>query len=231
MISNTSIPRESGVVIRRFMSDELGLSGMTLSVYALLYSFTKEHGNFYGSREYIAYRLCCSLSSVERALKELKNKGLLYKTRGEQGKLCYAVTETPSTEAKTSDTPQKTCQKAQKRDLQSDGEKPSNCGEKNVKMTYNEKEMKKNTTTSTVYKGGDEAENSLPHHPTFRRFGAMGLVVMTGEQHARLCDVLGDEIAENYIYQLEAYLSANPTGYLKNHYKTILKWAKDDSSC
>jgi len=99
-------------------------------------------------------------------------------------------------------------------------------------LSPKEKEKRNNiTTTSTVYKDGDEAENSLPHHPTFRRFGAMGLVVMTGEQHARLCDVLGDDIAENYIYQLEAYLSANPTGYLKNHYKTILKWAKDDSSC
>lgn len=231
MISNTSIPRESGVVIRRFMSDELGLSGMTLSVYALLYSFTKEHGNFYGSREYIAYRLCCSLSSVERALKELKNKGLLYKTRGENGKLCYAVTEAPRAKEKTAEKLPKPCLKAEKDDLQSDGEKPSNCGEKTVKMTYNDKEMKKNTTTSTVYKDGDEADNSLPSPLAFRRFGASGLVVMTGEQHARLCDVLGDDIAENYIYQLESYLSANPCVYLKNHYKTILKWAKDDSTC
>ena len=98
-------------------------------------------------------------------------------------------------------------------------------------MSPKEKEKRNNTTTSsTTHTRSDESFEFLKNTPPLRLFGARGLVIMTGEQHAKLCDLLGDEITENYVCQLETYLFSNPEIYLKNHYKTILKWAAEDSS-
>ncbi len=105
------------------------------------------------------------------------------------------------------------------------------CGEERLILMPKEKEKRNNitTTTTTTNIREGEADKTLKNPIRFRRFGPSGLVIMTGEQHAKLCDLLGDDIAENYLFQLEAYLAANPAGYVKNHYKTILKWAADDA--
>ena len=66
-------------VIYEFMTELLGLSGCELLVFALLYSFCRGAGGaFWGSRQYLSERLGISVSSVDRAVKCLKLKGLIY---------------------------------------------------------------------------------------------------------------------------------------------------------
>ena len=69
----------TGYVIYGFMTELLGLSGSELLVFALLYSFCRGTGRaFWGSRQYLAGRLGISLSSVDRGVRGLKAKGLIY---------------------------------------------------------------------------------------------------------------------------------------------------------
>lgn len=55
-----------------------------------------------------------------------------------------------------------------------------------------------------------------------------GVVMLTDEQMERLLDKMGIEVFDHYVSKLAAYL--NTTGYrIKSHYKTILRWWKQDS--
>ncbi len=218
----------NALIIYDFMVDELKLSGVPLIVYALIYSFTSYKGSLYSTREYLAKRAGCTVKSVDRTLKKLVKQGLVKKISRPHTSNVY--TANPIKSEKVSSIAAATFCPPESGHFEESGS--TFCPPQEDILSPKEKEKRNNiTTTSTTYESDDEAENSLPTLPTMRRFGASGLVVMTGEQHARLCDLLGDDIAENYIYQVEAYLAANPSMYLKNHYRTILQWVKEDSSC
>ena len=78
MIYSVETERRDFQLIYPFMTEELGLRGAALAVYALIYSFTRsEYGRFHGSRDYIASRTGYSLRSVARALKTLCDKGYI----------------------------------------------------------------------------------------------------------------------------------------------------------
>lgn len=68
---------ESFFKVQNWMITELQLRGTSLLVYALLYSYTVAQGEFTGSLGYIAKRINSNVSSVQRALKSLVQKGLL----------------------------------------------------------------------------------------------------------------------------------------------------------
>lgn len=55
-----------------------------------------------------------------------------------------------------------------------------------------------------------------------------GVVMLTDEQMERLLDKMGLEVFDHYVNKLATYL--NTTGYrLKSHYKTILRWWRQDT--
>lgn len=58
-------------------------------------------------------------------------------------------------------------------------------------------------------------------------YGEFGNVKLTGEEHEKLVDSLGDKGAEDYIERLSAYLAQSGKPY-KNHYATILNWWRKD---
>ena len=71
--------KKTGYALYDFMTRDLGLSGVALRVYALIYSFTAAGGNCHGSIEYIAERTQSSRTSVKRALQILVAKGFAKK--------------------------------------------------------------------------------------------------------------------------------------------------------
>lgn len=77
--------------IHKFMLRDLALAGAELSVFALLYSFFKSRGSFFGSREYIAESTGLTVRSVSTAIKSLKEKRLIDKKDGEDGRVVYTL--------------------------------------------------------------------------------------------------------------------------------------------
>lgn len=220
----------NAVIVYEFMTEELGLSGVALIVYAVIYSFTVQRGSFYATREYLAKRAGCSVAAVSRALKTLVELGLIRKRSRDHTTSLYTAEavyfeEEGGCEGCKNDTPIP--------DKVSRFEEGCRafCNEERLILMPKEKEKRNNITTTTTTTDTQACERlSIPEKlPRFKRFGPEGLVFMTGEQHSKLCDLLGDDVAEKYLYQLETYLSSNPSGYIKNHYRTILRWAEEDS--
>ena len=102
------------------------------------------------------------------------------------------------------------------------------CTSERVILTPNNKEIIKNTSSTSSNKGA--CAPSGDPSASFLRYGVEGLVIMTGEQYEALCNALGDEMAENYVDRLETYLISNPGVCLKSHYKTLRKWAAEDAT-
>ena len=71
--------KKTGYALYDFMTRDLGLSGVALRVYALIYSFTAAGGDCHGSIEYIAKRVEASYKSVQISLKYLVKKGYVTK--------------------------------------------------------------------------------------------------------------------------------------------------------
>lgn len=69
--------RERIVILRDFMKNDLGLSGNELNLYAVIHSLTEKYGYCRASREYFAERISASRASVGRAMKKLRDSGLI----------------------------------------------------------------------------------------------------------------------------------------------------------
>ena len=63
----------------------------------------------------------------------------------------------------------------------------------------------------------------------FMHFGIEGVVRLTDVQYEALCESIGEEMAELYILRLEDYILNHPHFRSHSHYKTILKWIKEDA--
>ena len=62
----------------KWMSEELGLKGDEIKVYAIIYGYQqKENKNFCGSAQYLADWILITLRGVQKIIKSLKEKGLL----------------------------------------------------------------------------------------------------------------------------------------------------------
>lgn len=66
-------------VVYHWMIARLGLKGAALLVYALIYGYTKNVGEFAGSLAYISTRTAVGKTQVQEALKKLVESGLLKK--------------------------------------------------------------------------------------------------------------------------------------------------------
>lgn len=55
-----------------------------------------------------------------------------------------------------------------------------------------------------------------------------GVVFMTEEQWADLLDKLSIDEVNKYVPRLADYIINNPQKTIYSHYKTILKWVKED---
>ena len=84
----------------------MGLGGVNLKVYALIYSFTKAGKDCHASIDYIANRVDASYKSVQLALKYLVEKGYVTKTptKPKRPSVYVAITDMPITDCRLNDT-------------------------------------------------------------------------------------------------------------------------------
>ena len=277
------------------MVEDLGLRGVALKVYALIYSFTKAGGSCYGSLNYICERTGASRSAVIRSLQKLIDKGYIYKIED------YSIT-TNRYVAKMSLTYENNTERNEIGGCQNDTQVDGTGGCQNetgeyqndtypvskrhptgVKMTPNNKGNNKEnnkeitTTTTNIHSfkgeeslrdpflsaGADKADKEaycksdicadkadktaelakaldvdggyismasiMPDPPPMRFFGQRRVVMMTLHQYVCLLRSLGIHTTLHYIRNLEKCIISRPEAHYKNHYKTILKWAKEDS--
>ena len=85
--------------VHDFMVKELSLSGNELMIYALIYSFCQNYGTFFGSRRYIGESVGASISSINRSLKRLLEKGYIASMpmKSNNGSVCYICTDAKRT--------------------------------------------------------------------------------------------------------------------------------------
>lgn len=67
------------------------LSGSALLVYALIYSYSKDGGEFSGSADYIAQRTGITRVTAARALKELEAEGKIIRRQISGNNVNYSV--------------------------------------------------------------------------------------------------------------------------------------------
>ena len=190
-------------IVYDFMVDELKLSGATLLVYALIYSFTNAESECYGSLEYIAERVGASRTTVYRSLKELTRKNYIIKGKAERiGKVSYIANRNVLFKNESTDT--------------------SECNTESFKTAPNNKEIKKEIITNYHSFTQEGAKRPICY------FGPNKVVEMTLHQYTNLLRAIGISDTLRYIRILdEKILSAKPRAY-KNHYKTIITWARED---
>ena len=67
-------------IVFTWMSDDLGLKGNDLHIYALIAGFSRSgQGCFHGSLQYISKVCGCTIRTAQNTLKDLVNKGLIHK--------------------------------------------------------------------------------------------------------------------------------------------------------
>ena len=202
---------KTGFIVYDFMNRDLGISGATVILYALIYSFTMAGSDCHGSVAYMAKRIGVSETTVKRGLKTLLSKGLIIK-RADKSLRTNIYVANLSVLSKKDRIP------VQDDDLLPDANQTAS----EVKMNHNNKEIiKTKTTTSST-----EPKEVKPIK--FLLWGHDKVVIMTQEQHDDLKRRLGDYMLEHYIIRLEYNILSNRI-YAKNHYKIILTWAREDA--
>lgn len=76
-------------------------------------------------------------------------------------------------------------------------------------------------------KDKDKKEKNISIEILKKKFGEFENVVLTGEEHEKLVDSLGDIGAKEYIERLSSYLAQSGRRY-KSHYATMLSWWRKD---
>ena len=302
--NNISTNSKGYFQIHHFMTKVLGLGGAKLLVYALIYSFTVSEGSFFGSRGYMAEACGTSVKTVDRALRELVNSGLLL--RGEVTNLEsieYKANISPQTEGESqNDAPSKKSHQEGQKVLPLGSE----CRTGGDKLSHNNKDYTKtniHTSTQTVparaheegdtegtnrfaeegdrgnmvrviHEGKNKAEEveqlkreieagtfhgeiKVPGdifledeliqrkhglidakrnkdddlRCTFVTFGYQNIVMLTDIQYSYLSRTYGEDVTEDYIRRLENCILSKPGFKSYSHYKTIIKWLKEDMSC
>ena len=192
--------KKTGYALYDFMTRDLGLSGVALRVYALIYSFTAAGGNCHGSIEYIAKRVEASYKSVQLSLNRLVEKGYVTKktVKPKKPSVYIAVTDVPITDYRLNDT---------------------KLPIKSVKTTDNNKEDNKDNYLPTNNCYRDELRPIEIGN---------GTVKLTFHQYASLIRAIGVEATIDYIRTLDRQITAHPERTYPNHYKTIVTWARED---
>lgn len=78
-------------------------------------------------------------------------------------------------------------------------------------------------------KDKDKEEEIKGVQGDFLKFGEMGLVLLTPEEHEKLLVKLGERRTAEYITRLENYIGSKGKKY-KSHYHTILSWTLNEKT-
>ena len=194
------------------MTRDLGLSGVALRVYALIYSFTAAGSDCHGSLDYIAERTQASRVSVCRALNLLVTRGYVTKVKSAPNR--------PHSYTANVDSHSQNVTVTDEAQYQNVTATVSKCYSDSIKMLPNNKDNNKE-------------DNYLPTNNCYideLRPIAIGerSVRLTLHQYVSLLRAIGVLPAIDYIRKLDRQITAHPERTYPNHYKTIVTWARRD---
>ena len=209
--------KKTGYALYDFMTRDMGLSGVALRVYALIYSFTTAGSDCHGSIGYIAKRVDASYKSVQLSLKHLVERGYVTKRQEKPKKpsTYVAVTDVPITDVPITDVPITDYRL-------NDTKLPMS----SVKTTDNNKDNNKDDNKEYNYLPTNyyisEKEELRPI--------AIGerTVRLTFHQYASLIRAIGVQPTVDYIRKLDRQITSHPERSYPNHYKTVITWARED---
>lgn len=95
-MSKCLLQKNSFINIQPFMVINLGLDGVSLLIYALIYGHTVNKGVFYGSLEYMAQWCHCTTRNITNCINTLEGKGLIRRKKTPKG--CFYMTEKVKTD-------------------------------------------------------------------------------------------------------------------------------------
>ena len=110
---------------------------------------------------------------------------------------------------------------------QSADEKANVFSEKQKKQMLFSESKKSNGQGQGHGQGQGQKEKNISIEILKKKFGEFENVVLTGEEHEKLVDSLGDIGAKEYIERLSSYLAQSGRRY-KSHYATLLNWWRKD---
>ena len=214
--------KKTGFIVYDFMKSELGLTGVTLQVYALIYSFTKAGSACHGSIEHIADRTKSSTASVQRALNFLVEQGYVTKRK--------ISPKRPSIYTANLDSIYQNDSITNESINQNDSMIESKCEYDTIKMIDNNKEDNKgdnnNINELNIHSLIKEYWKDKPR--PIQAFGSKKVVMMTLHQYANLLRAVGVKPTLRYVRLLENRITANIFPVKENHYEMIIDWARED---
>ena len=207
--------KKTGYALYDFMTRDLGLSGVALRVYALIYSFTAAGGDCHGSLDYIAERTQASKRMVQRALNLLVKREYVIKEKNSPNH--------PSIYVARLDPHGQNVHVKDELHGHDVHVTMSKCPCDVDMMSTNNKDNNKE----------DNKDNYLPTNNCYRdelRPIAIGerSVKLTFHQYASLLRAIGVGPTIDYIRTLDRQITAHPERTYPNHYKTIITWARED---
>ena len=210
--------KKTGFILYDFMKSELGLTGVTLQVYALIYSFTKAGSACHGSIEYIADRTKSSTASVQRALNFLVKEGYVTKRK--------LSSKRPSIYTANFDSINQNDSIINESINHNDSMIESKCEYDTIKMIDNNKDYTKDDNTTNILSIIKEYREGKPR--PIQAFGSKKVVMMTLHQYANLLRAVGVKPTLRYVRLLENRITANRFPVKENHYEMIIEWARED---
>ena len=210
---NIEQKKKTGYALYDFMTQDLGLSGVALRVYALIYSFTAAGGDCHGSIEYIAERTQSSRTSVKRALQILVTNDFVKKEQTLSNQPCiYTALVGPQVQNGPAN----------------DETQVQNGPLIGSKWTGRRSKMDPNNKDNN-----EDNKDYLPTNNCYRdelRPIAIGerSVRLTFHQYANLIRAIGVGPTIDYIRTLDRQITSHPERTYPNHYKTIVTWARQD---
>ena len=215
--------KKTGFIVYDFMKSELGLTGVTLQVYALIYSFTKAGSACHGSIEYIADRTKSSSASVQRALNFLVEQGYVTKRK--------ISPKRPSIYTANFDSIYQNDSIINESINQNDSMIESKCEYDTIKMIDNNKEDNKgdnnNTNEINIHSLIKEYWKDKPR--PVQAFGSKKVVMMTLHQYANLLRAVGVNPTLSYVRLLENRITKGMFPVKDDHYQQIIDWAREDN--
>ena len=200
--------KQTGYILHDFMIEDMGLSGVALRVYALIYSFTKAGSDCHGSVDYIGERVGASRTGVKDAIKKLIQKGHITKINDDKIKTNrYIANISPTGRIPT----------GQKKTLQGQKTTPDR-SENDPNNKENNKEILTNYDIFDAMTSNDPKGH----------FGRSRVVRLSYHQYVTLLLRVGFSETFRYIRILEGRILDNPDSVYRNHYKTIVGWARED---
>ena len=211
--------KKTGYIVYDFMREAMGLSGVTLRVYALIYSFTKAGSDCHASLNNMAKRVDASSKSIQRSLKELLDKGYIIKTTNHTATSNHYIADMDKVGQNVHGQSEEGGQNVHGGETQCPGGIDT--------MSNNNKDNNKEDNTNiNIHSLIKEYYKDKPR--PIQPFGSKKLVMMTLHQYANLLRAVGVQPTLSYVRLLENRIIKGMFPVKEDHYQQIIDWARED---